>query len=36
MATGILCLSTYAVEINECNTPESNRTIAAVELTKTY
>jgi hypothetical protein len=32
MAIGILCLSTYAPEINECDIPESNMTIAVVEL----
>jgi hypothetical protein len=34
MATGILCLSTYAAEINECDAPETNKTIAVVELTE--
>jgi hypothetical protein len=34
MATGILCFSTYAAKINECNAQESNRTIAVVDLTE--
>jgi hypothetical protein len=34
MAMGILCFSTYVAEINECEAPESNRTIAVVELSK--
>jgi hypothetical protein len=34
MAASILCLSTYAAEINECDALESNKTIAEVELTE--
>jgi hypothetical protein len=34
MDTSILCFSTYAAKIKECDALESYRTIALVELTK--
>ena len=31
---GILCLSTKLDDMNECDAPESNNTVARVELTR--
>jgi hypothetical protein len=34
MAMGRLCFSTYAADMKECNTPESNNTTTEMSLTE--